>query len=529
MIGSLALGLAALALSQTPATVDWQPCALDPDDTVMRAECATVQMPLSHDAPDERTTPVRVMRLLSEQTGARRQLWFLDGGPGDSGLASLTRVVALLEDSGVDFYTLDHRGVGNSALLECPDEQAADSAEGREITALEWPACIAYLRTRRTDLDWLTTTESAHDLGALIDATSEPHDQVILFGASYGTYWANTYLRSHREQVDGVILDGVVPADWTFAEFDADLLLTAERLMARCAEFDACAAHLGPDPVATARTLPQKFDEGHCADLGIDSSTVRLLLGNMLMGGEEIWPYIPPMIHRLDQCRLRDMIAIGTLFERLFESGAAGQEPESHSPVLQRHVALSEMWPDPPPSAEQLEAAAAGPMTTAVSIHFAATYEAWPRYPRSAGHGQTADYDGPMLMLHGELDPTLPPERLGPLRARFSADNQTFALIPDAGHVVISDSLCAQSLYTAFLADPTRDLDLSCIGTDPRLDLDELPETTESLFGTNDLWGDHYSSIELAIGAAVFAVIAALLLTGRWLWRRRTAKRALLG
>ncbi len=512
----------ATAAPQSAAPIDWQPCAPLVEAADPAAECAVVQMPWFHEAPGDLRIGIMVARIRGNGDPAqpRRQIWFLDGGPGDSGIASLKRVREVIADPELDYYTLDHRGVGGSALLACPQQQATDSEDGREITEQEWPACMASLRANRQDLDALTTTQSAHDLGALVNRLARPQDQVVVFGASYGTYWANRYLQLYPDQPDGVILDGIVPVDWTFAEFDADLDLLAQRLMSRCAEDPACAAHLGPDPWVTTRQLPDRFDAGHCSDLQIDSRTVRLILGNMLMGGPEVWPYVAPMVHRLNQCRLRDLLAIGTLVERLFEQGDAGQEPASHSPVLQRHVALSEMWPDPPPDPQEL-ASPGFPMTTEVSAAFARTFADWPRYPREARLLTAAEYDGPMLLLHGELDPTIPPERLASTRSHFAGKHQVFVLIPDAGHVVVSDSDCAQSLYRAFLEDPHQPLDTRCVGTDAPTDLFAVPAGQDSAFGTDDLWGDHLSDFEIVLIGAAAAVLLGLVLLIRWLLNKR--------
>ncbi len=363
-----------------------------------------------------------------------------------------------------------------------------DSESGREVTRTEWDGCVSFLRQSRPDLDALTTTQSAHDLARLIELSRPPGAEVIVFGASYGTYWANRYLQLYPNQPSAVILDGLVPADWTMAELDAGLPGTATALLQECARQPVCRDHLGDDPAGLAAALPARFDSGHCSILGIDGATVRLLLGNMLMGGEEVWPYIAPMIHRLDQCRWRDLLAIGDLFAGLFEEGDAGEEPESHSQVLQRHVSLSELWPDPAPSAAALrQIVEAAPMTTNVSASFAEGYEAWPRYPREPRFGQWARYEGPALLLYGSRDPTMPVERLAEIRSRYALPGHTFVLVPDAGHVVINTGECVQSIYAAFLMEPTAGLDTACLEQQPALSLETLPESTTSLFRTDDL------------------------------------------
>jgi hypothetical protein len=57
-------------------------------------------------------------------------------------------------------------------------------------------------------------------------------------------------------------------------------------------------------------------------------------------------------------------------------------------------------------------------------------------------------------MLHGELDPTMPPERLEGLRAHFTGPAQLFAIVTGAGHVTINENPCVRSIYAAFLRAP---------------------------------------------------------------------------
>ena len=528
--------LAAAALIAGPAPfaqqalpIAWSPCAGDsPHDD---AECVSIPQPLDHAAPDARTIDVAVGRIMGTQDGAagRTQIWYIPGGPGDSGIEALGRLHDIFGGLPVDIYSLDPRGVGGTALLRCPEQEAEESEEGRELSTQEWPACMQWLVANRSDLDSLTTTASARDLGALVDIMAAAEDRVVIFGASYGTYWANRYLTLFAEQPDGVILDGIVPADWTMAEFDESLDGAARRLLERCVRSTECAAHLGPDPIALAEALPDKFDSGHCPDLSneIDGAMLRLVFGNMLMSGPEVWPYIPAMIYRMDRCKVRDLEAAGALFETLFEGEGAG-EPESHSPVLQRHVSMSELWPEGGPPPAVFEAALRRTvMTTGVSASFATTHADWPRYPRDDLAGVTATYDGPMLLLHGGLDPTMPVERLAALIDHFDGPGQEFVFFPDSGHVTVSGNPCSQSMYASFLANPGGPVDRSCLAAASDLSLG-APETDQRLFGTDDFWGESATTMEIiviVINVLLAAAMAALVVWTARFMRRRMANR----
>ena len=241
-------------------------------------------------------------------------------------------------------------------------------------------------------------------------------------------------------------------------------------------------------------------------------------MGNLLMGGRGLWPYIPIIVHRMDRCAIRDILAIAHLFEALFESGEVS-EPDSHSQVLQRHVALSEMWPVPPPDPAPFdEALERVLMTTGVSARFAVAASEWPTYPRPAAGHEMADYSGPMLLLHGGLDPTVPLGRLDRLRAHFSAPGQTFVEFPLAGHVVLGESPCASAIYAAFLANPSEALDTGCADEGEAVSF--VPADPKAVLGTNDAWGD--VPIELLVVGGAGLVILLVVGGGlRWLRIRR--------
>lgn len=492
----------------------WTPCPDDLQPRNRRAECRTVSLPLFHERPTGDTIGIAVMRIRSGRPGAS-QLWFLDGGPGDAGRASLPRLADLLgDDPPIDYYTLDHRGVGGSARLDCPDQQAAGSSEGREVVDDEWIACMAWLREHRIDLPALTAYQSAHDVGTLIEQFREPDHSIFVMGVSYGSYLAQQYLHLFPDQPDAVILDGLVPPDWSFAEFDHNLEFAADRLLARCAGDSACAKYLGPDPEAFTREMLRKMSGGHC--LGLSSEMTQLVMGVMLMGGDPLRQLIPALVYRFDRCAFKDQTAIIWMFQNVFESGAFGSEPESHSQVLQRHVSMSEMWPAHPPTPDSLvRAVAEYLMTTNVSRNFADTYREW---PRAASHVRKdfPKFNGPMLLLHGGLDPTMPLERLEPMRQHFSAPQHTWAIFPDGPHVVVNDYPCAVDLYRAFLREPNSRPDTDCISDSPRLSFDPADDPTQFVFGTTDTWGDRetgwFKKVTLwaVWGVAALASVVAL-------------------
>jgi hypothetical protein len=95
----------------------WLPCDVDDPPGV---ECASVEVPVDHAEPDGPSRPIAVRRVPAR--GVRKgQLWYVDGGPGDSGTADLATVAdahGLFPD--LDLVAFDVRGVGESGRLGCP-------------------------------------------------------------------------------------------------------------------------------------------------------------------------------------------------------------------------------------------------------------------------------------------------------------------------------------------------------------------------------------------------------------------------
>ncbi|MFV1987735.1 MAG: serine aminopeptidase domain-containing protein [Gemmatimonadota bacterium] len=530
LAGLLLAGGGARAAAQQ--SLGWAPCATGGDAAL---ECASLELPLDHAAPDGETISIGLRRVRGSGEGVR-QLWYLAGGPGDAVGGALGRVADILADPGLDVYGVDHRGTGASADLRCPLEESPDSPDGSEITSEEWPTCVAYITDTRDDLDWLTVTQSAYDLGAAIKIVADEAERAggarpraFVFGASFGSFWANRYLQLFPDQPAGVILDGIVPADWSFAEFDASLDGTARVWLARCGADAECGARLGEDPAATIEGVLARLDDGHCPALGVDARTARILMGVVLMVDDIPNGLIPAMAYRWDRCAWQDQMAL-THFIRVVLSGVG--EGAFHSPVLQRHVAMSEIWNETDPSAESLERALAETVaTTEVSASFAATYADWPRYPADSLDGRQAEYDGPLLLLHGGLDPTMPVERLAGVRAAYTGAVQTFAVIPEAGHVTINYSECARAMYRTFLTDPEAELDVGCIADERFASLEIDGPTSTDLFGTADLWGDDVSFLATAWFRLrynllpILTGLVGLVLLGRMARRGKTGRR----
>ncbi|AKT38967.1 uncharacterized protein CMC5_031140 [Chondromyces crocatus] len=477
-------------LANEPETIAWGACP-----AFFQTECATVELPLHHDRPDGEKLPVFVARRASGRPDAT-QLWLLNGGPGGSG-ADFYEIIDVMAEYLPDFdiYTLDHRGVGQSARLTCPAESAG-SPGGAGILATEWEGCFQHLdETWGDGLSAFTTSEAARDLGALIARTRAPEQRAMVWGVSYGTYWALRYLQLFPEQPTAVVLDSVVsPGVQHLSRFDEQYDPVGREVAAACAADPACAARLGDDPWARIETLYEQLDAGHCGLLGLDRPLVRSTLA-FLVRGIVSRRAIMPTIHRMLRCNAADQAALGHLYSYLFGEPAEGR---GFSQILQNHVSLSELWEVPTPSNETLQARAdAALFSPDLGPWFADVNEVWPRYARDEFVDRWPETDVPILMLNGTMDPQTPIETARVAGERLRGPGQTFVAIPRMVHGVLlmpspaSATLsCGAALTFDFLKDPGAAPDTSCVDELPPIDFELSEELSMILFGTEDAWGD---------------------------------------
>lgn len=491
---------------------DWSPCDLEPGSGDQEAECADAELPWDYGDPTAGTFTAMVKRVPAHAPPSTGQVWVLHGGPGASAVDDLDYLPAGLRElrPDLDVYAVDHRGIGGTAMLACP-AQDAGSDEGEVVTEDEWPDCIAALQASWGEhLDHINVTSSAHDVGALIDVLSEPDLPVFVYGGSYGTYLAQRYLQLHPDQASGVVLDGISVPGRGFKGYDAGMNGAGQALFELCAREDACASHFDGDPWQTAEGLIEAFDSGHCPALGTNGDFIRYFLGALLMY-DRVRDIVPAVVHRLDRCNDDDVDAIVHLYYAytgaVGEDAArpahrpgltAGNDGEGYSILLFYHVALSEMWYRPgevDPVQVQAEWEATT-MATGLETWLAARLADWPRFPEDAWQGELPSPRVPMLMLQGGLDAATVDEPAREAASHYALDHQTLAWFPTGAHGLLEGSTlpdgthCGQDLFQQFLADPTRELDLGCIDEVLPVQWDGWSEYNAYFLGTDDAWGD---------------------------------------
>jgi pimeloyl-ACP methyl ester carboxylesterase len=479
--------------------VDWQPCSLIDGADDGLAECAAVDMPLFWDDPDGRTFSTWAKRLVDPSRTPDGQLWLLHGGPGGSGTIGLASWMLEIQQDlpQLDVYTLDPRGTGYSEFLECPDQQSAGSEQGSWVTLDELPACIAYVEEHYGDrLSVYGTTSAAIDLAALMSATEREGVDQLLWGGSGGTYWSQRFLQLFPDMAEGVVIEGIVPPNESLVfqdEYDDEI---AHRVLELCTEDAFCADRL-PDPIGTVNDLLVKMDEGHCGQLGMDSTSLKSFVRTMDYYHLTM-AMVPALIYRLDRCEADDVDAIVNFYYALW---GGESDPREMSTLLFFNEGWSELWEhewfaDNGELLDYLDQVhAEGTFTMGLGYDRNEYYLAWPRYTDPLDD-TWAESDVPMLMLQGALDPSTPLFFAQDVGDHFTAEHQHWTVFPYSPHNVISGSPmshdygaehCGERLFYDFLSDPQGELDTSCVDAVATLDFEGLVYAPY-IFGTQDYW-----------------------------------------
>jgi len=398
----------------------------------------------------------------------------------------------------VDVYTLDHRGTGHSSRLGCPDAESDASPSGSSINSAEMPGCVDALVEEWEDgLAGVSTSGSAIDVAAFVEATREDGKGVFVQGGSYGTYWAQRYVQIFPRQADGVIMAGIFPATGTFLWYDELTNQVAHEFMNLCGEDPFCSTKLGADPWSRLGELLDDMELGHCTESGISRDLVRVLFA-YLMYWDTTNIVVPAATYRLERCDEPDRAAILSMYQYLFGDGGTW-DLDSYSIMLQHHIQFSEMWEHPEfQDVDLYEYFASihddGYVIKDAGLAKMAIRDYWPIYQDTLWDDGWGESQVPMLMLQGRFDPATPLVEAQKAADNFDGEHQHFVVFPHAAHGTLGSTPtsggddCAYQLMAAFIAEPLAPLDTNCVEEVETTDFEGGQDLARAVFGTDDLW-----------------------------------------
>lgn len=388
-------------------------------------------------------------------------LFYLAGGPGAgaTSYAGAWFMTRLRQER--DVVLVDQRGTGKSNPLQCnlygdPKDMRGYFTDFYSEEALK--ACRSELE-RTANLALYTTPIAMDDLDEVRAALG--YDRINLYGGSYGTTAALSYLRQYPKQVRAVAVFGVAPPDYKIPlPFAKGVQHAWERLVEDCAadaachtafpalraEFDEILAKLDKAPVdVTAMNILTKQPQQLKLSRTAFTDIIRMML------------YFPPtmsvlplLIHQASMGNFAPLV--GVAFQVITQ--IEGQ--------IARGMQLSVVCAEDVPfiTEQDVTRETAGTFYGETRLRaFIKACASWPKGTVARSFSAPVKATAPVLLVSGELDPVTPPW-IAAAAARY-LPNSRQVLIHYGSHYSYD---CAENLVAEFIErGTTRGLDASCL------------------------------------------------------------------
>ncbi|MEW2414468.1 alpha/beta fold hydrolase [Streptomyces sp. NPDC046866] len=454
------------------------PCPKTPEPIAAlgKARCGFLEVPENRSRPGSRTVKLAaaVIPAVKAKSGADPVV-FMSGGPGGETFDD----IPFLVDSGLnrdrDLVVMAQRGnLHDQPNLACPEldrfaarsvglPSYAPSTQRLMVDAAK--RCRDRLAADGTDLSAYNSTENAADFADLRTALGIKRWNV--YGHSYGSDLALTYLRLHPQGVRAVALDSAAPPQYVSLPFAwASAGEGLGHLYRACAAEPACKSRY-PDLAHTLNEQVRRL-EAHPLTLNVrppqGGDPVKVVLDggalvNVLVAKGIPFPDVPAAIDELARGRPErfakaraagSVQVVGQTAHGLTNSVVCSEWVPGHSAsgVLEAGRRAFPAWPDPV-------------LAQAPQLAFQEQVcRVWNVPDRTAVQRVAPAGSVPTLFLNGTFD-----MKTGASWARRTAralPHSTTVQIPGIGHWVVPQSPCAQKVLASFLTRPTAP-DTGCV------------------------------------------------------------------
>ncbi|MFF4323387.1 alpha/beta fold hydrolase [Streptomyces sp. NPDC001568] len=459
------------------------PCPKPPEpvEALSDARCGFLEVPENRARPGGRTIELAVARIPA--TAAKPvadPVVFMAGGPG----ADTFDDIPFLVESGLnkdrELIVMAQRGnLHNRPNLACPEIDrfngravglGYDAQQAKQSFLKAVKDCRDRLTADGTDLGAYNTTENAADFADLRKALKIPRWNV--YGYSYGSNLALTYLRLHPEGIRAFAIDSITPPrvvtlPWAWGSTAEGI----DNILAACAAQPACKSRYP----RLRQLLTEQVRKLEARPLTLDvtpresGKPVRTVLDggallNLIVASTPRPKDIPAALdelgrgnpERFAQARAGGSVQrVGEFAHGLTNSIVCGEWAPgySESDVLNAGRKTYPGWPD---------------TVLAQVPQLPFQYEAcriWNVADRSSGQRVPTVSSVPALVISGTFD-----VKTGASWAKGVArdlSRSTSVQVPGIGHWVVPQSPCAQRVLASFFAHPT-DPDTSCVdGLEP--------------------------------------------------------------
>lgn len=434
---------------------------------VARSRCLVFTTPENPDAADGRQVQLQVMVIPSiRQLPEPDPFVILVGGPGQAATVDALQVIPFFQEirEDRDILLVDQRGTGKLSPFDCqfgPEDEVQGTTEFLlQLQTQYLQDCLAAIDA---DPRYYTTDIAVQDLDAIRSYLG--YSQLNLWGVSYGTRVALTYLKYFPGQTRTVVIDGVAPPGILPLEAARDSATALQNVFALCAADRACAntfpqlqAHY--DELVTRYAAPVNvniFDQtsGEAKSFELQTSVLQSSLFTLLYS-RETTRLIPLFIEQLYRGNFQMLTGI--------TGGEAGVNIGMHySVVCSEDIPLLD--------ADELAAAA---QDRGVLVYDRLVLprvegcQVWPSRKLDEEFFAPVISDKPVLIFSASQDPVTP-QRWGE-QVAATLGNSRHLVVEGVGHGVFGYG-CATSLIAEFVGTAELgNLDATCLeqlGTRP--------------------------------------------------------------
>lgn len=433
-----------------------------------KQKCGTLEVYENRAAKTGRKISLNIV--VYPATGEKREpdpIFYFAGGPGsaatDDARGFVPQFAKLREHR--DLVFVDQRGTGKSHPLDCtffnPDDP--QSFLGHFFPLEDVRKCRAELEPK-ADLKLYTTTIAMDDIDEVRAALG--YEKINLFGGSYGTRAALTYLKRYPQRVRTAMLQGVAPPDQHMpADFPVANERALEGILAECAADEAC-----------NKAFPDLKNEA------------KALLAQLIKGPVEVEVEKPKSTERVKVKLSRDLAAEAIRY-MLYSPAAAGRVPliihlaaqGNFQPLVNQALFYRKVLVGTGSNgmylsitcAEDLPWIKPGEGERLAANTFLGDYRLrqqreacalWPRAEIERSYPEPVKVEVPVLILTGEWDPVTPPANGD--RVAKHLPNSLHVVVPHGAHGLggLQGTECITNLMAEFVArGTTKGMDTTCV------------------------------------------------------------------
>lgn len=429
-----------------------------------QVECGYYSVPVHYEHQEGEQIALHVVRLPAIQSGLNHApMFLLAGGPGQAATEVIPIAMQMLKDVRAtrDLVFIDQRGTGKSHPIQCELDEIT-RVESLLMTDDEFDVqvwieqCLA--QHADVDLQQYNTLNAVRDFDRVRQALG--YEQIVLYGASYGTRSGLAFMREFPASIEAAVLDSVAPPQVPLGDFAPSANTVLDAVFHQCEAEEKCQQAF-PNLKQSYQALMQYLEPGQQIQVRDARSheKTELLLTSSKFNQVLFASLYSPMAQRLLPLVITEAADDNYLpfigLNGPFDADAFLYMGMSLSVLCQEDIhRLSAVQED---TQDVLGLHRQSKRYQEMCAH-------WPVKPETdASLFAAVVSDIPTLLLSGELDPVTPPAWADLANETLSAGRHI--QVPNAAHSVAGHT-CASKVIAHFFDNPSADdeeLELACL------------------------------------------------------------------